>query len=182
MNPNTILICDDERRRHDVRAKGLNGLDYLEVSEDERRLTVYLLGKAPADLHKENVQLSGGRRVRDVQVTGLEIIKSRDPEQDDLLIIKVDKPGDFSTYTLCLVDRDEAGRQTDRPFPSFDPRYYCLDFSFKAGCSSDLDCKTQEICPPEIQAEPEINYLAKDYASFRQLLLDRLAVTMPDWK
>ena len=29
--------------------------------------------------------------------------------------------------------------------------------------------------------EPEINYLAKDYASLRRLLLDRLAVLMPDW-
>ena len=27
-----------------------------------------------------------------------------------------------------------------------------------------------------------IDYLAKDYASFRRLLLDRLAVVMPDWR
>ena len=30
--------------------------------------------------------------------------------------------------------------------------------------------------------EPEINYLAKDYASFRRLVLDRLALIMPDWQ
>ncbi|HJZ68702.1 MAG TPA: putative baseplate assembly protein, partial [Blastocatellia bacterium] len=30
--------------------------------------------------------------------------------------------------------------------------------------------------------QPEINYLAKDYASFRQLMLDRMAVLMPQWK
>ncbi|KAA3660765.1 MAG: putative baseplate assembly protein, partial [Chloroflexi bacterium] len=35
---------------------------------------------------------------------------------------------------------------------------------------------------PTDTIEPEINYLAKDYASFRQLLLDRLAVVMPDWQ
>ena len=29
---------------------------------------------------------------------------------------------------------------------------------------------------------PAINYLAKDYASFRQLMLDRLALIMPDWR
>src|SRR5439155_6940900 len=29
---------------------------------------------------------------------------------------------------------------------------------------------------------PEISYLAKDYASFRQLILDRLALIMPDWQ
>ncbi len=29
---------------------------------------------------------------------------------------------------------------------------------------------------------PEINYLAKDYGTFRQLMLDRLALIMPDWR
>ncbi len=31
-------------------------------------------------------------------------------------------------------------------------------------------------------ATPDIDYLAKDYASFRRLLLDRLAQLIPDWK
>ena len=31
------------------------------------------------------------------------------------------------------------------------------------------------------RSEPEVNYLAKDYASFRQLILDRLALLVPDW-
>src|SRR5260370_16589713 len=53
---------------------------------------------------------------------------------------------------------------------------------FKAACPSDLDCKSEAVCPPEKRDEPEINYLAKDYASFRQLILDRLALIMPDWQ
>ncbi len=181
MTTNAAWICQDENRRHDVRAKGFNGLDYLEVSDDQRQLTVFLLGKAPEGLHRENVTLSGGRRVRDVKVTGFEIVKAGDPEQDDQLIVKVNKPGDASSYTLCLVDLDENGHPTGDPFPGFDRRYFCLDFSFKAGCASDLDCKTEEVCLPELQPEPDIDYLAKDYASFRQLLLDRLALTMPGW-
>src|SRR5260370_14757220 len=68
-----------------------------------------------------------------------------------------------------------------RPYRGFDPRYTCVPFSFKAGCPSDLDCKVAEVCPPEVQPAQEINYLAKDYARFRQLILDRLALTMPDW-
>ena len=32
------------------------------------------------------------------------------------------------------------------------------------------------------RAEPEIDYLAKDYASFRRLMLDRMAVLMPHWR
>src|SRR6185436_585892 len=44
------------------------------------------------------------------------------------------------------------------------------------------DCKPRPDCPPPQRSEPDINYLAKDYASFRQLILDRLAVIMPDWR
>jgi hypothetical protein len=176
------LTCQDERRRLRVRAKEFNGLDYLEVSDDQLVLTVYFLDKAPEGLVKTNVRIEGGRRVRGIEVANLRMCYQEDPERDDCMIVTVDRPGDFSTYTLCLVDLDEDGRPTDRPFPGFDPRYACLEFSFKAGCPSDLDCKPQEICPPEERDEPEINYLAKDYASFRQLILDRLAVVMPDWQ
>ena len=33
----------------------------------------------------------------------------------------------------------------------------------------------ERVCPPEPRVEPEIDYLAKDYGSFRRLMLDRLA-------
>lgn len=178
----TDLFCELDQRRKDVRASSFNGLDYLEVSDDQRKLTIFLLGKAPQGLKKENVRLSGGRRVRDIQITSIEWITSKNPDVDDQLVVKVDKPGDYSTYKLCMVALDEEGRPTDQPFPGFDPRYNCLEFSFKAGCATDLDCKTPDICPPEPRLEPDINYLAKDYGSFRQLLLDRLSVLLPDWK
>ena len=181
MNDST-LTCQNKQRRHRVRDMGLNGLDYLEVSDDQLRLTVYFLGKAPEEIEKENVRIRGGRRIRDIRVVDLRMCYQDDPERDDCMIVTVNKPGDFSAYTMCIVDLDQDGRPTDRPFPGMDPRYGCLEFSFKAGCPSDLDCKQQEICPPPEYTEPEINYLAKDYASFRQLILDRLALIMPDWQ
>ncbi len=49
-------------------------------------------------------------------------------------------------------------------FPGIDQRYGTVDFSFKAGCASDLDCAVVQVCPPTPVTEPEINYLAKDYA------------------
>ena len=52
--------------------------------------------------------------------------------------------------------------------------------AFKVNCPSDLDCAAACACEPAATAEPEINYLAKDYASFRQLIFDRLAVVMPE--
>jgi hypothetical protein len=176
------LICQNERRRRDLRRTDFNGLDYIEVGDDQRTLIVYFLQKAPEQIRRRNISIQGGRRVRDIQVIDLRLCRQVDPDRDDCMIVTVDKPGDFSTYRLCLVELDEQGRPTDQPLSGFDPRYACLEFSFKAGCPSDLDCKPQDVCPPEPLQEPEINYLAKDYASFRQLILDRLALIMPGWQ
>ncbi|MGH7456545.1 MAG: putative baseplate assembly protein, partial [bacterium] len=110
----------------------------------------------------------------------IELCEQTEESADDCFIVTVDQPGDFSTYTLSVIELDDEGNA--HPFPGFDQRYYQLDFTFKANCPSDLDCKTAPACPTPAPLEPDINYLAKDYASFRQLLLDRLAQTMPDWK
>jgi len=187
MSATPTLTCRDERRRDAVReSKKWNGLDYLEVGPDQLTLTVFFLGKAPAELGPENVVVEPCGDGRPVRVTGIRLCRVDDPERDDCLQVSVDRPGGFSPYRLCLVevatDGDNCGRPTGKPFQSFDPRYACLEFSFKVDCPSDLDCKDERVCPPEPRQEPPINYLAKDYSSFRQLLLDRLALTMPDWK
>jgi hypothetical protein len=176
------VVCQEKRRRDEIRkSPRFNGLDYLEVSDDQRTLTVYFLDKAPREIGRANVRITGGRRVRDIRVMDVRVCRVEDDERDDCMKVLVDRPGDFSTYALCVVAA-EQGRPTDRPHPEFDPRYACLEFGFKASCPSDLDCKTEPLCPPEQRDEPEINYLAKDYASFRQLILDRLALVMPEWK
>ena len=56
-----------------------------------------------------------------------------DPELDDCMIVRLDKPGDFSTYTLRLVG-----------LPEIDPYYDHVDFSFKVNCPSDLDCRARQ--------------------------------------
>jgi len=177
-----VLDCRDERRRDAVRQATLNGLDYLEVSGDQLTLTVYFLGKAPGRIAKENVRIEGGERVTDIRVVDLTVQRQDDPETDDWMEVTVDRLGDFSTYTLRLIALDERGRPTGEPLQGFDPRYASLDFSFKAGCPSELDCRTEPICPPPDLPVPDLSYLAKDYASFRQLVLDRLALVMPEWR
>lgn len=164
------LSCKNEQRRHEVRKRNLNGLDYLEVSDDQFSLWVYFIGALPKNITKENIRIEGGQRIRDIQVIDVELEHQKDPTLDSYLRVRVDKYGDFSTYTLRLVGLEEI-----------DPHYSYLNFSFKVNCPSDLDCKSTHICPGEERIEPEINYLAKDYASFRQLILDRLALIMPDW-
>jgi hypothetical protein len=174
--------CGEETRRRLVRDEDLNGFDYLEVSDDQRTLTVYFLGKAPEDLGTEHLRIDGGVRVRDVRITDLRVYREEDPELDDRAEIVVERPGDFSTYTLKAVEVDEDGRPTSEPRPDFDPRYAELDFTFKAGCSADLDCVEEPSCPPTVTPQIELNYLAKDYATFRQLILDRLALLIPEWR
>lgn len=181
----TSEICNDERRRSDVRESPLKGLDYVEVSDDQLTLTVYFLGKAPDDIDEENVRIEGGRRIRNIQVLDVDVHYDDDEDVDDYMEVTVDRPGDFSTYTLRLVERagyDKKGQSLYRRFPGCDNRYAEVDFSFKVACPSDFDCATDTTCPPPVYEHPEINYLTKDYASFRQLLLDRLALTIPGWQ
>lgn len=175
------LRCRIENRRAKARAADWNGIDYLEVADDRLRLKLIFLGRVPEGLTLSNVRIHGGRRVQDIRVTDLRAQRSTDPRYDDCLEVTVDKTGDFSTYRICLVDTDEIGRPTEEPLDGFDPRYACLDFSFKAGCPSSLDCKPNEICPPPDRTEPQIDYLARDYTSLRKLILDRLSLIMPDW-
>ncbi|MBA3942931.1 MAG: putative baseplate assembly protein [Herpetosiphonaceae bacterium] len=183
----SATICNDEQRRRKVREqtnyRASNGIDYIEVRHPEEGnpsqvfLDVHLFEPAPSSLNEDNIQITGGRRVRDIRVTELRLGTCNDQEQPDCMQIRVDKEGDFSTYTLSLVEKEGVYNPAD----DFDTRYMAADFSFKVDCPSDLDCQTEDTCPPPTFAEPEINYLAKDYASFRQLILDRLALVMPDW-
>ncbi len=184
------LVCTNEERREQVRKdKELNGLDYIEVGMSNKIepclasqsvLRVYFLGKAPVKLDISNVLIEGGQRIDNIQIKEVKVCNYKSVELDDYIEVHVDQPGDFSTYTLRVVERNEQGKL--QPHSSFDRRYNSINFNFKVDCPSDLDCKQEVFCPPGPLEEPEINYLAKDYASFRQLIMDRLALVMPDWK
>jgi len=181
--------CRDERRKAAVRKARkpdgtpfLNGIDYLEVEPGQVTLKVIFIHSLPENpagalaLTEDNVNIEGGTRIRDVQVSKLEI----DPGDlsKKTLLIKVNVHGDFSQYTLRLVNSPIDPEPPD----SFDPLLSHVNFSFKVECLSDFDCKPSLGCPHETLHEPQLDYLAKDYASFKRLMLDRLAETMPEWK
>lgn len=178
----TQFRCKNKHRR--VRVLGqntVNGIDYLEVaSADQKTLNVSFLLNLPgqpdevpsggAALTKNNVRIEGGERVRDIQVQSVSAA-------DNVLTVVVTDRGDFSNYTLRIV----ASPTSAAPPPGFDPQLSSVDFSFKVDCPSEFDCQQTAVCPPEKLVEPDINYLAKDYASFRRLILDRLSAIMPAW-
>jgi len=185
---NSSEICQDQKdRRQRIRDVALraesnepNGIDYVEVDENQRVITVFFLNKAPLNIQPPNVRITGGVRVRNINVDDIRLCRMDDPDRDDCMRVFVDKFGDFSPYTLKLVDAP-GGRSGESPLSGFDPRYAQIEFSFKANCPSDLDCLPAAECYKAPGPEPEISYLAKDYSSFRQLIFDRLALTMPGW-
>jgi hypothetical protein len=196
-------ICENPKRRQAVLSNpALNGIDFLDVLDQQavalgslpqQTLLVHLLQPAPA-LTAQNVRIEGGTRITPVNVVWVfpapagtvppasaaeQAFFAALPNADHILVIRTDSAGDFSTYTVRLVRS-----QTDpTPPPNFDARFASLDFSFKVECPSDFDCQPVSVCPPEsLPDAPPIDYLAKDYSSFRTLMLDRLAVTIPEWQ
>ena len=179
-----LYFCCDERRREAVRGSVLNGIDYLEVADHDapndadrqRFLRVHFVNDIAANsLAATNVRIDGGERIRPIVILGATIGTGDDA---DVLTVEVEEPGDFSIYTLSLV----RGPHDPNPPNEIDPRLSSVDFSFKVECPSDFDCAPKRICPPEPRAQPEINYLAKDYASFRKLILDRMSLLLPEWR
>ncbi|HEY0867636.1 MAG TPA: putative baseplate assembly protein [Fimbriimonas sp.] len=168
----SVVFCGSEYRREKVRAGGtLNGIDYLEVEHPSQTTleVVFLLPLPP--LSSANFRLEGGVRVRGVEVLGAAVA-------GNVATLTLDRRGDFSDYTLKVV----AGATGDSPPAGFDARLCTLVFNFKVGCPSDFDCRPDRDCPEEKPEEAAIDYLAKDYATFRRLMLDRMTITVPDWR
>ena len=157
----------------------LNGIDFVEVANSAQTiLKVHFLKALPkaSPLVKE-AKIHGGDRVPTVEVHP---ITPADWFEDGLspvvLTLHVDAPGDFSTYTLTLVTQAVSG-------DAIDPYFDHVAFSFKATCESTLDCKPPpHVCPEGEAGAPPIDYLAKDFQSFKKALLDFSALRYPSWQ
>ncbi|MFI1255297.1 putative baseplate assembly protein [Streptomyces netropsis] len=170
MNPPGLPVCEDERRRAGVRRAGLAGIDSVTVDADQRGLTVTLFGTVPPGIDRHSFRIEGGRRVTGIQITGATVHGCADGDPATEVHLALDRRGDTSTYRLLALGH------------AFDSRYAAYEFGFRQHCPTGLDCRpTGAPPPPPARPAPAIDYLTKDYAGFRRLLLDRLALTMPDW-
>lgn len=176
MSSPTPYRCDDAdgRRQLTLAAGTLNGIDDVQVGGGYRTLLVQCLRALPPGLRGDAVRVlpAGSPPNQPVEV----IWACPAPEMDEplspdpaLLVVRVAAPGDPAPYRLVITD------------PSFDPRLAEAVFSFGVDCAGDLDCVDTVACVPERTAEPVIDYLSRDYAGLRQLLLDRLSVISPAW-
>lgn len=208
--------CNTNRKSAVLGNPTLNGLDFLEVLDTEaiplglprqQVLVLHCLKDAPA-LTTDNILITGGESITGITAawvatpsalpatlpftppvtltsaaktyfTGLSDAK-------DVIIVGTSEAGDFSTYTLSLVNDAASVTSTtiglSAALDGFDPQLTQVCFSFKVECGPEFDCQQQSPpCAPDLPTPPPINYLAKDYGSFRTIMLDRLNQLLPNW-
>lgn len=162
----------------------LNGIDFVEiVNTEQTRLRIHFLvpvmgaiGPAVVDTIAK-ATITGGDTIPSVDVHPITTADwSYDSNHRPMLDLSVDAPGDFSQYQLALVPVDPSHAVLDRYFDH-------VGFTFKAGCPSTLDCEPPpHECPPCDSNAPPIDYLAKDFDSFKRALLEFSALRYPSWQ
>ncbi len=125
-------------------------------------------------------RLPAGAAAGQVQVQS--VAKSADFDdpnstQPTTLILTVKPIGDYSTYKLSV---DTSVFPVLSPVV-IDPVFNEIDFKFRPGCFN-IDCAPDwQAAPPPLD-EPVIDYLAKDYDSFRHTMIAALMQRVPEWQ
>jgi hypothetical protein len=119
--------------------------------------------------------ITGGTRLRagpsPGQVRVNQVLAGLVPNQ---LRLRVTPIGDYSTYTLSI-----------NPFGGInplgiDPLLSEIDFKFRPACFN-LDCAANESFPAPMPV-PDIDYLAKDFDSFKHTLITAMQQRVPHWQ
>lgn len=150
---------------------GDNGIAYVEIDAADQRTLRVVCAHPVAGIGRAHVRIEGGVRIRGIALAAEPVLSGNE------IRLTVDRAGDFSWYTLALVNPADP----DAPAPGFDLCLSTIEINFKAGCPSEFDCADTRACDPPAPPEPLLDYLAKDYESFRRLMLDRLSQSMADF-
>lgn len=184
-----------------LRAAGqtaFTGIDFIQLEDvtDQKKLRVYFItevnnlvpplsGPGAVPLRPEDIRIFSPRgEAPDVRVVA-------DPASDGTLQVKedpvacrqyvevfVDQPGGFTDYQLQINDPAESDSTPSR----IDPSFNSVTFSFKVGCLDGLDCAEPPLeCPEPPKVDFPVDYLARDFVSLRNALLDFAAQRFPEW-
>ena len=157
------------------------GIDFVYVSENQRTLFVYFHPSANLNaqqilgaIQPDQIKIyspSGGEWLPVVPLDTASPPTWITRDSRRVLQVQTAMPGDFSRYRFQLNHL------------LVDPYFKEVGFSFKANCPSELDCapKPHE-CPEDGLVDYPVNYLARDFWSIRQALLDFASERHPDWK
>lgn len=175
------LICQQD-------PSTVTGIDFVRVvdPQDQRRLQVFfLIDPNTLDVNPFNIALQPPlhfARIEAVEddsdVEIAELSWQQEPDAQGtmrtVLVIDVVEPGGFQLYRLTLNDTADPSR--------IDRFFNATIFSFKQGCPTRADCKPRHDCPDRTLGDWPIDYLARDFESFRTALMDFAAQRYPDWR
>jgi predicted phage baseplate assembly protein len=170
------LIVSGDARRREIRARHHDGVDSVEV--DGRRLTVSFMERAPEGVSHRNVRVEGPRGSVAVHAVDVRRHAPADSELEDRLLIELDRTGSAGFYVLRLVEVAPDGRPGRSPLRGLDPRYAQASFRFDVDAPSPPIRSGPPVDPP---SSDDISYLGRDYEGLRQLIFDRLTITLPAW-
>jgi hypothetical protein len=175
---------DASRRARILKLALLNGIDFVEfeiVLGPKFILHVHFLLPLPVGAYglvadPSPIHIHGGTRIIGVAVKSATIGGA-----PNILDVEVDEQGDFSEYLVSIGWARDDGGVWRYAFDDLDRLFSVAAVNFRPGCPVDFDCKPVDDCPPGTLDEPALDYLARDYASFRQMLLDLTAQRNPTW-
>jgi hypothetical protein len=153
----------------------LNGIDFVEVGPHETRLAVHFLNAVAVRgslSGSRPVTITGGEQAIPVAVSPIDETTawSADSQGRPVLALTVSAPGDLSIYRLAVSST------------RLDPFFAQQAFKFTARSSAAGECSALAPSCPEDAPEPvPVDYLAKDFASFRQALSEFSALRYPAW-
>jgi hypothetical protein len=159
--------------------KLFTGIDFIAIVDPDlqTKLHVFFIiepdhpelgwGVAPSTANLRIWAPSGGTRIAEPVIT--HAVWS-DAGGRKVLEITVTEPGDHSLYILHIADAH------------VDHFFNDVQFSFKQGCPSVLDCKRgpEPDCLPALD-DFVIDPMARDFASIRRALIEHATQVDPDW-
>ncbi|MFW9978134.1 MAG: hypothetical protein ACFFEJ_08655 [Candidatus Thorarchaeota archaeon] len=178
-------------RISELENRGLNGLDFLVVSIDDRdhaQLEIHFFNSIGMDVvsnHRDDPEsvfvLEGG--VRRLANKDFYIKSISEPVENTVTIVLevrngVSVLGDYTTYRIVAgpllnPEGTNQNRIVDKLFDT-------LSFKFRPGCfNTQCDPKPVYV---ERQKEPIINYLAKDFETFKHTMIAAMGERIPGWK
>lgn len=170
-------------RANDLEAQGLNGFNLVLVTLHpapnltEAHLEVHFhnnneVANILADPQEPKLifPISGGHRIpAGPGADQVKVVSISGGPADNSLVLTVAPIGDYSTYTLSI------------DFQNIDPIFSEMQFKFRPGCFN-IDCAPDWEPAPEPKEDPAIDYLAKDYDSFRHTMIAAMMERVPNWE
>ena len=157
-------------------APGAQGVARVAVDDANKKLTViFMVPITPSQAsylgNPLSYTLTGGQRTFPRILSAVLPVPSSPPSLDSQsVVLTLDTLGDFSIYTLTVGGLD------------MDPFFSCAKLRFRLACDSPFDCAPPAAqCMPQPELPVTIDYLTKDYASFRRALLDFIPTRLPVW-